>query len=173
MATEYEDVGRTHELFDAPVRDAPKQAHPWGQQRIARDLPLHRRQQRCGAVATPQAQLRQAPGRLADSGEHGLRVLVAIEMADPQQTRITVETGRGACRGLIAGGEATGAFGNLEDLRVLAEQACPTEWFRLRARRERYGFNRREGQSPGPPPPWTRRAIGVILQQYGQARRER
>ena len=72
------------------------------QRRIARDPRFDRRQQRRRSEAAPELQVRQIARGARDALEHRQRILVAVEMADPEHRGIAVQPGRGARGGRVA-----------------------------------------------------------------------
>jgi hypothetical protein len=133
VAAKHEDIRRTHQLFDPLVRNPSDQVYAVAEARIAVDAPLYDRQQRCGSKTAPKLQFRQPSNGLTDSVEYRNGVLVRVQMTNPQQARITFQTGSAPRLGLIPRCKATGAFRNLIHLRLRLYKASAHKGPRLLA----------------------------------------
>src|SRR5262245_18044142 len=88
-------------------------------------------------MAAPKAEIGQLAWSGADTIEHGQRILVRVEMADPEHGRFPVKPRRRASGRDVSGGERARELGDLEDLDARRQQPRAAERLRLRARAER------------------------------------
>ena len=97
---------------------------------------LDRALQRRRRVTTPQPHARQLPRGRGEPVQDRERILVVVEMTDPQDRRIAVYAGRHARHVSIARREMAGGLGNLEYFRARSDEAVALKRFCLRARVE-------------------------------------
>ena len=130
------------------VWTSAEQNHALRERRGERNSVVHDVEQRRLAEAAPQPKAGQRARRLLDGSEHRQRILVDIEPAGPEQTRLA-EHVRGASGGLtIARREVAGAPEHLEDGKVGAQDLRVLPGCRLFARGERDAGERAIRPSP-------------------------
>src|SRR5580700_1079616 len=133
MTAEHKNVRRSHKLLDALVRNAPQQGHPLAQARVGGDSLLDRAQQWCHTEATEQLQPWQRWHRSADAIQDSQRVLVRVEVPDPQDSRLPPNVGQMARLFPVTGCKAACGFRDFVDARVSVHESGARKRLRLLA----------------------------------------
>jgi len=171
MAAGDEQIRRPHQLLDPCMGHRAEEMNPALQTLIRRNAPPYLGQEGAGAETTPELESRQLGRGGGDSVENRQRVLVGIEVADPEDRRIAGDAGVAPCREPIAGHEPAARLGSFVHRGAARQDAGLDERAGLLPLAERDAGDGPAASLPRRSPPPARRPVGMVLQQDGNSRR--
>ncbi len=115
VAAEDEQVGRAAQLLDTPVGTLPSRWTRTARNRVFAQQGLDLGQQCRTGKGAPEMRVGKLVQRDAERAEGRRRILVRIEMPDPEQRGIAGDFGFAARLVAVARREVAGAFGDGED----------------------------------------------------------